>query len=180
MPTRWIDFRALKEKVTIRDVLARYGFLEKLREKGPGKLVGSCPIHAGSNGNAFHVNIEKNVFNCFAGCGGGNVLDFVSKMEKCGIREAGEKLASWFGLQFSRPDTHSHRAKHAHERRLPPHGSSPTSKGNPAETTTVEAINALLTSPLKTLDPNHPYLAERGLTPDTIRTFGLGFCVAAS
>jgi len=160
MPTRWIDFRALKEKVSIRDVLARYGFLEKLREKGPGKLVGSCPIHAGSNGNAFHVNMEKNVFNCFAGCGGGNVLDFVSKMEKCGIREAGEKLASWFGLEFRPSDT----------------SGNPARFGHPAKNTAVEEINPPLTSPLKTLDPKHPYLLDRGLTPDTIRTFGLGFC----
>jgi len=37
-------------------------------------------------------------------------------------------------------------------------------------------INAPLDFELKGLDPNHPYLQERGLTPETIRTFGLGFC----
>lgn len=37
-------------------------------------------------------------------------------------------------------------------------------------------VNAPLDFELKGLDPNHPYLHERGLTPETIRTFGLGYC----
>ncbi len=37
-------------------------------------------------------------------------------------------------------------------------------------------INAPLDFELKNLDPDHPYLPSRGLTPETIRTFGLGFC----
>ncbi|MBI3736191.1 toprim domain-containing protein, partial [Candidatus Sumerlaeota bacterium] len=37
-------------------------------------------------------------------------------------------------------------------------------------------INAPLDFELKSLDPNHIYLQERGLTPETIQTFGLGFC----
>jgi hypothetical protein len=27
-----------------------------------------------------------------------------------------------------------------------------------------------------TLDPEHPYLAERGIPPELIATFGLGYC----
>ena len=30
MPAQWIDFTALKRQVSIRDVLARYGFLDAL------------------------------------------------------------------------------------------------------------------------------------------------------
>jgi DNA primase len=37
-------------------------------------------------------------------------------------------------------------------------------------------VNAPLDFELKSLDPNHPYLQKRGLTPETIRTFGLGYC----
>jgi len=37
-------------------------------------------------------------------------------------------------------------------------------------------VNAPLDFELKHLDPNHPYLKERGFTPETIAQFGLGFC----
>ena len=102
MTTRWIDFTELKHQVPMRDVLARYGFLEELNEKKPGKLVGPCPIHGGRNGTSFHADTAKNIFNCFSQCGGGNVLDLVMKIEDCTIREAGEKLSDWFGLTFER------------------------------------------------------------------------------
>ena len=102
MATRWIDFAELKHQVSIRDILERYGILEGLREKKPGKLVGACPIHGGKNGTSFNVDTAKNVFHCFSECGGGNVLDLVMKLEDCSIREAGEKLSDWFELHFDR------------------------------------------------------------------------------
>ena len=102
MATRWIDFTALKHQVSVKDVLARYGLMTGLQEKKPGRLVGPCPIHGGKNGTSFNVHTEKNVFHCFSECGGGNVLDLVMKIEKCSIREAGEKLADWFDLKFER------------------------------------------------------------------------------
>ncbi|MBI1783613.1 toprim domain-containing protein [Candidatus Sumerlaeota bacterium] len=37
-------------------------------------------------------------------------------------------------------------------------------------------INAPLDFELKGLDPNHPYLQKRGISAETIRTFGLGYC----
>ena len=93
MATRWIDFAELKRQVSIRDILARYGILDGLRERKPGTFVGACPIHGGKNGTSFNVDTAKNVFHCFSECGGGNVLDLVMKLEDCSIREAGEKLS---------------------------------------------------------------------------------------
>ena len=37
-------------------------------------------------------------------------------------------------------------------------------------------VNAPIDFELQTLDPDHPYLKERGFTDETIRHFGLGFC----
>jgi len=37
-------------------------------------------------------------------------------------------------------------------------------------------INAPIDFELRTLDPDHPYLKERGFTDETIRHFGLGYC----
>ena len=103
MANRWIDFSELKRQVSIHDVLARYNFLDRLEEKRGGKLVGPCPIHGGKGKASFNVDLGKNIWNCFSACnGGGNVLDLVMKVEDCEIREAGEKLAEWFGLEFER------------------------------------------------------------------------------
>lgn len=33
-----------------------------------------------------------------------------------------------------------------------------------------------MTFSLKNLDPEHPYLSERGLTKEAIKEFGLGYC----
>jgi DNA primase len=168
--TRWIDFSALKREVSIRDVLARYGLLGGLLEKKPGRLVGPCPIHGGKNGTSFKVDLEKNVFHCFSQCGGGNVLDLVMKLERTGsIREAGEKLAEWFGLKFDRPRRN---AVPAQADAAPKPTPSP-----PARTPAEVNPNPPLERALKDLNPDHPYLVARGLTVPTIKTFELGHCV---
>ncbi len=169
MATRWIDFTALKREVSIRDVLSRYGLLEGLHERKAGKLVGACPIHGGKNGTSFNVDTEKNVFHCFSQCGGGNILDLVMKIEKCTIREAGEKLADWYGLRFER------------SRRTSAPEKTPPEEKKPAAAHTSEHVdapraNAPLERPLKDLNHDHPYLVTRGLTIPTIKTFGIGHC----
>ena len=93
----WIDYKALKQRVKIHDVLGQYGVLENLKQKGDN-LVGPCPIHKGTNTTQFHVSLAKNNFNCFGDChGGGNVIEFVAKMEGLALRQAALKLQEWFG-----------------------------------------------------------------------------------
>ena len=169
MATRWIDFTVLKRQVSVRDVLARYGLLEKLHERKPGQLVGPCPIHGGKNGTSFNVDTEKNVFHCFSQCGGGNVLDLVMKIENCSIREAGEKLSDWFGLKFERSrrngaSTAPQTADKAKAPSTPSRAvSSEDTHGNPP-----------LERALRDLNPDHPYLVTRELTIPTIKTFEIG------
>ena len=169
MATRWIDFAELKRQVSISDVLARYGILDGLREKKPGKLVGACPIHGGKNGTSFNVDTGKNVFHCFSQCGGGNILDLVMKLEDCSIREAGEKLSDWFELRFDRCGSI---AKTAKRRRTS--GNSAASHNSGRDD--ASSVNPPLERPLKGLNQDHPYLVERGLTVPTIKDFGIGHC----
>jgi DNA primase len=169
--TRWIDFTELKHRVSIRDVLTRYGYLKRLSEKKPGKLAGACPIHGGKNSTSFQVDTEKNVFNCFSQCGGGNILDLVMKIEKCGIREAGEKIADWFELRFER--------KKKNDAAEPTR--SGAEAGGAAAAQSKPAVdgprpNPRLEHALRDLNPDHPYLAARGLTIPTIKAFGIGYC----
>ena len=71
----FVDFRAVKARVTMEQTLARYGLVETMKRSGDS-LSGACPIHKGTNPTQFRVSLTKNCWNCFGDCGaGGNVLD---------------------------------------------------------------------------------------------------------
>ena len=98
----FLDFKSVKAALTMEQVLQHYDLLDRFKRSGDS-LNGPCPIHKGSSPNQFRVSLSKNIWNCFSVCkSGGNVLDLVMRVENCPIREAGEKLAEWFGLSFDR------------------------------------------------------------------------------
>src|ERR1035437_5846688 len=97
-PTQPIDFKAIKQSVSILQVLDRYGVTAGLKRRGDS-LSGPCPLHGGHNPTQFRVSLSKNCFNCFGDChGGGSVLDLVAKAEKVGLRQAALMIKDWFGL----------------------------------------------------------------------------------
>jgi DNA primase len=166
----WVDYKEIKQRVRIDHVLAQYGVMESLTWKGEN-LVGPCPIHKGTNATQFHVSLAKNNFNCFGDChGGGNVIDFVAKMEGIDIRAAALKLQEWFGAEEQGNDTRKVCSPEANKVKVQ---SRPQEL---AKEKTDERKNPPLTFALKHLDHEHPYLATRGLTTMTIKEFGLGYC----
>jgi DNA primase len=226
----WVNYKEIKARVNIEQVLDHYGVLGHLREKGDN-LIGCCPIHQGTNANQFHASRTKNNFMCFGNChGGGNVIDFVVLMEGGDkdngddVRAAAIRMQEWFGLAFERPrggrgtaaasiaatamasatitaSAEEHVA--APQQTLPlaktRDGSTPAAEPGPAPLTTEASVtpdqpllpvshttgettpetaqvNPPLKFALKSLDPAHPYLTERGFTPETIAHFGVGFC----
>ncbi len=98
MEGQWVDFKTVKEAVSMQMVIDRYG-IKGLR-KSKDELRGACPLPGGSETNqrAFSINLSKNVFKCFVCNTRGNVLDFVAAMESCSVRDAAVKLAGWFGV----------------------------------------------------------------------------------
>jgi len=190
MSGEWVDFKQIKEKVTMEMVLARYGLLDKLKRSSKG-LRGACPIHKGSHPNQFHVDPKKNRWNCFGGCDmehlEGHVIGFVAAMEGVGLREAGLKIAEWFGLNT----THPSKKENENEDR----GGESAGEETPSEVMkpkaevakesvppaaesheTDEPENKELAFELKKLVVDHPYFKQRGILPKTIAEFGLGFC----
>ena len=102
---RYVDFKAVKQAVSILDVLHHYGLTETLTPKGEDKLVGRCPIHKGSNKTQFQVSRSKNAWYCFGKCqGGGGILDFVAQMENTDIRGAALLIADWFNINGTSDD----------------------------------------------------------------------------
>jgi 5S rRNA maturation endonuclease (ribonuclease M5) len=160
MASTWVSFKQIKADVAIEQVLERYGV--RLRRVGGADLRGRCPLpmHTSSRSrDSFAVNIARNVWSCRSqscmqargGRPGGNILDLVVLMEGCSLREAALRLQSWSGAapdRFVAPREARHR---------PP-----------------VAENAPLRFTLQYVNTGHPYLAARGLTSHTARTFGIG------
>ena len=96
---RGVDFRAVRDAVTIAQVLELLEWAPVSRF-GP-QLRGPCPIHKSSNehSRSFSVNVAANAFQCFS-CGGkGNQLDLWSACTGLPLYEATLDLARRLQLE---------------------------------------------------------------------------------
>ena len=176
--TAFVDFKAVKAAITMEQVLEHYGILDKFKP-GTDSLNGPCPIHKGSNPTQFRVSLSKNIWNCFSECKhGGNVLDFIAEMENVSIHAAALKAIEWFNLDPEAMSASDDKAEAGE-----PKTSAPAPKpaaqpvASPKATPESNVPNAPLKFRLDKLERTHPYLTEqRGLTPETIVDFGIGFC----
>src|SRR5689334_7962156 len=174
----FIDFKAVKAAITMEQLLQHYGLLYQFKRSGDS-LSGPCPIHKGSNPTQFRVSVSKNIWNCFSQCKkGGNVLDFIAKMEDASVHAAALKAIEWFGLDAAAMSAQSDQgsegrseAVKSHPARLP----TPPPKKQPAPAEDNNP-NKPLAFRLEKLEREHPYLALRGLTLETIVDFGVGYC----
>lgn len=168
----WIDFREVRRRVSLEDVLLKHYGLTNLKREG-NKLIGPCPVHHGDSPRAFHADLDKNVWHCFSKCqGGGNQLDLMAKIEGIEIRDAALKLQALFGGTTSEakatPPTPQAPARSASK----PAPASTEKKTDAEEDTG----NAVLDVKLD-LKPDHPHLLEeRGLKIETVQRFGIGYC----
>lgn len=55
-------------------------------------LMGCCPFHQEST-PSFAIYTETNTWNCFAGCGGGDVIKFYEKLHQVDFQTALEALS---------------------------------------------------------------------------------------
>src|SRR5258708_14947639 len=104
----FVDFRAIRARVTMEQVLDHYGVLDTFKRNG-NRLSGPCPIHGGSNPTQFRVDTDKNLWNCFSECkNGGNVLDFIARKEDVSIHDAAIKACEWMETSsFLRSEEHT-------------------------------------------------------------------------
>ena len=176
--TKFVDFRAVKAAITMEQLLGHYNILDQFKRTGDS-LNGPCPIHKGSNPTQFRVSTSKNLWNCFSDCEhGGNALDFICKMEKCSIHAAALKAIEWFNLDPEAMAASDDKAETAETKVSAP---APKSAARPAAAPKAapesNIPNPALKFRLDKLERSHPYLLEqRGLTPETIVDFGIGYC----
>jgi DNA primase len=173
----FVDFKAVKAAITMEQVLEHYGILDKFK-RGADSLSGPCPIHKGSNPTQFRVSISKNIWNCFSECKhGGNVLDFIARMDDVSIHAAALKAIEWFNLD---PEAMAANSQEEAEKTSEAPKAENASQPRPAAKAAPAQENGAPNKPLKfrldKLERSHPYLTERGLTLETIIDFGVGYC----
>jgi DNA primase len=91
------DIDTLRERASIVEVVS--GFL-RLKKSGGHTFKGLCPFHSEKT-PSFTVDASRGLWHCF-GCGeGGNIYQFVQKVENLSFPEAVEWLAGKTGFQLT-------------------------------------------------------------------------------
>lgn len=147
----------LKAQINIVDVIGRE---VSLKRSGSGYM-GLCPFH-GEKTPSFSVNEKNQFYHCF-GCGkSGDVISFVSEYYKLPFMEAVEKLAGDYGIRLP-------------ERR----GSGPRIDYEKYYGINAKAARFFYNSLGVRGCRGLAYLRDRGLSKETIMTFGLGYAPAS-
>lgn len=142
----------IKERLSIKDVVEPY---VKLRKAGRS-LVGLCPFHKEKTGS-FHVSIDRGTYHCF-GCGeGGDAFSFIQKVEGVDFKGALKMLAEKAGIEIRHDPA-------ARER------SSRTERLREVMARAAQWYAAQLGDSTDA----YAYACKRGLTPETIKSWGLG------
>ncbi|MBD3422336.1 MAG: DNA primase [Chitinivibrionales bacterium] len=147
----------VRSRIDIASVVGRY---VKLRSAGRN-MAGLCPFHKDTD-PSFTVNPERGFFHCF-GCGkGGDVFTFVQDIEGMTFPEALQVLADEAGVALKKPEHHAVQAP----------------AGTPDRRQMLR-IHEIAAAFYYRQIKQHPravdYFKARGLKPQTVREFNLGF-----
>ena len=151
----------VKARIDIVELAAEAGV--KLRRSGR-TYTGFCPFHSNTRSPAFVIWPETGTWRCFGECNdGGDVFKFVMKRENIDFREALVRLAQRAGVELD--EVQMPRPEQVEENQR-------------LRTLLEDAVtfyrHQLLNTPAG--KPALDYLLQkRGLTPQTIEAFGLGY-----
>lgn len=144
------------EKNDIADVISDY---IKLDRKSGG-FTGLCPFHKEKT-PSFHVNDSKQIFKCF-GCGkGGNVVHFIRLAEGLEYVDALLFLADRVGIdvKYTKNDPNADKRDELRKNVL----------------SLNKSAARFFYDSIKKSERALSYLKDRGLSPDTVKKFGLGY-----
>ncbi|TCC65650.1 DNA primase [Kribbella pittospori] len=95
------DIALVRERARIDDIVGSY---VTLKNAGGGSLKGLCPFHD-EKSPSFNVTPARGFFYCFGCQEGGDVIDFIQKIDQITFSEAVETLASKVGIQLRYDDS---------------------------------------------------------------------------
>lgn len=154
----------------INDILAKADIVDvvnsriKLKKAGSNNYQACCPFHHEKT-PSFTVSKNKQFYHCF-GCGAhGNAISFLMEYDKLEFLEAVEELADFLGLDVPREQSSENKD------RRPPINSQTKRDLYGLMADIATAYQKELPSSV----PAQAYLQKRGLTPEIIQRFGIGF-----
>lgn len=142
----------IKSRCNIVDVVGRHVVLKKTGNNHKGL----CPFH-NEKTPSFVVSEDKQIFTCF-GCGAtGDVIEFTRRYNNLDFHEAIERLASEYGVELT--------------------NSSFATEGKKAILYEInrDAAVYFYRSFTQSANPGYEYMKKRGLEPQTLRKFGIGY-----
>ncbi|MCF2528532.1 DNA primase [Yinghuangia soli] len=90
------DVKRVREAARIEDVVGEH---LQLRNAGGGNLKGLCPFHD-EKSPSFNVSPAKGLYHCFGCQEGGDVLEFVMKVDHLTFSETVERLAAQYNIEL--------------------------------------------------------------------------------
>ena len=151
----------MEQLLSKNDIVSVVSSYVQLRPKG-GRLWGLCPFH-NEKTPSFSVVPDKQFYYCFGCHKGGGVIQFVMEVERLSYVEAVRLLAQRVGMELpGEVDDAALQKERAQKERL-----------YAACKEAALFFHKQLLS--KAGMPARAYLGRRGLEPETIRRFGLGF-----
>ena len=156
-PAAWLD-----ELLSRNEIVSVVSSYVDLKPKGR-RLWACCPLH-GEKTPSFSVSPDKQVFYCFGCHAGGSVIQFIMAMERLTYGEAVRHLAERAGMEMPKEtDDRELQLMRAHKNRL-----------YEATRAAARYYFECFTDP--TLGkPGRDYAAQRGLTAEIVKRFGLGY-----
>lgn len=154
------DMKEIIEEIKARcDIASVIGDYIKIQPSGQNYKA-LCPFHVEKT-PSFHISTAKQVYKCF-GCGeGGDVINFVMKMENLDFMDAVRMLATRCGIDINfNIDEDTKRKIELSKKYQDIH---------------TEAARYYFANLLQTKNRGYEYLKNRGLDDRTIKKFGLGY-----
>lgn len=153
------DVVTVRESSRLDEVIREF---VTLKPAGGGSLKGICPFHD-ERSPSFHVTPAKGFWHCFGCQEGGDVIDFVRKIDHLSFAEAVEKLANRAGIQLNYEE-----------------GGAAPNRQKGERTRLVEAHKAaaaFFSEQLRLPDANigRAFLREREFDQSAAELFGIGF-----
>jgi len=153
--------REIRSRADIVEVISEYVSLQKRGEN----YVGLCPFHSEKT-PSFHVNSEKQLFHCF-GCGvGGNVFTFLMKKENLNFPEVLRLLADRFQISLPSGKYDGEMTRDFQQRR----------EQLRLNKSAAEFYHNILIN-TREGQKGLEYLKKRGITPETVERFQLGYAL---